>query len=41
MRLALNIANLGNKRYVASCLASAGCYYGERRSVYLTARYGW
>ncbi len=41
VRLALNIANLGNKRYVASCLASAGCYYGERRSVYLTARYGW
>lgn len=41
VRLALNIANLGDKRYVASCLASAGCYYGERRSVYLTARYGW
>ncbi len=41
VRLALNVANLGDKHYVASCLASAGCYYGERRSVYLTARYGW
>ncbi|GAA6121130.1 TonB-dependent siderophore receptor [Acidovorax sp. FG27] len=41
VRLALNLANLADKRYVASCLASAGCYYGERRTVYLTARYSW
>ncbi|MDA8443496.1 TonB-dependent siderophore receptor [Paracidovorax valerianellae] len=41
VRLALNVANLGDKQYVASCLASAGCYYGERRTVYLTARYSW
>lgn len=41
VRLALNVANLTDKRYVASCIASTGCYYGERRSVYLTARYSW
>ncbi|GKT24432.1 TonB-dependent siderophore receptor [Acidovorax sp. SUPP3334] len=41
VRLALNVANLADKQYVASCLASAGCYYGERRTVYLTARYSW
>jgi len=41
VRLALNVANLGDKNYVATCLASAGCYYGERRSVYLTGRYSW
>lgn len=41
VRLALNVANLADKKYVASCIASTGCYYGERRSVYLTARYSW
>ena len=41
VRLALNIANLGDKDYVATCLAATGCYYGEGRSVYLTAGYSW
>lgn len=41
VRLALNIANLTNKSYVATCLAATGCYYGEGRSVYVTAGYGW
>ena len=41
IRIALNVANIADKKYVAACLASAGCYYGERRSVYLTAGYRW
>lgn len=41
VRLALNVANLADKEYVATCLAAAGCYYGEGRSVYLTAGYSW
>lgn len=41
VRLALNVANLADKQYVASCIASTGCYWGERRNVYLTARYSW
>ena len=41
VKLALNVANLTDKTYVATCLSSTGCYYGERRSVYLTAGYSW
>lgn len=41
VRLALNFANLTNKNYVATCLASTGCYLGEGRSVYVTAGYSW
>lgn len=41
VRLALNVANLADKHYVATCLSSTGCYYGEGRSVYLTAGYSW
>jgi iron complex outermembrane receptor protein len=41
VRLALNLANLSNKHYVATCIASTGCYYGEGRSMYLTAGYSW
>ena len=41
VRLALNVANVSDKTYVATCLSSTGCYYGERRSVYFTAGYSW
>jgi iron complex outermembrane receptor protein len=41
VRLALNVANVADKTYVATCLSTTGCYYGERRSVYVTAGYGW
>lgn len=41
LRMALNAANILNKTYVAACLASAGCYYGDGRNVYLTVKYGW
>lgn len=41
LRLALNVSNLADKTYVATCLSSTGCYYGDRRNVYLTAKYNW
>lgn len=39
--LSLNIANLTDKTYVATCLGVTGCYYGEGRTMYLSARYRW
>lgn len=41
VRLALNVSNLTDRTYVATCLSSTGCYYGDRRNVYLTAGYRW
>ncbi|ASI70522.1 TonB-dependent receptor [Diaphorobacter nitroreducens] len=38
-RLALNVANLTDKTYVASC--TWGCFYGEPRKVTMTATYRW
>lgn len=33
MRMALNLNNLFDKRYLSSCQASGGCYYGASRNV--------
>lgn len=45
LRLSLNVSNLFDKIYVASCGAGtqfdSGCYYGLRRSVLATLRYRW
>lgn len=41
VRLALNVSNLTDRTYVATCLSATGCYYGDRRNVYLTAGYRW
>lgn len=38
-RFALNVKNLGDKTYLASC--PSVCYYGEGRNFTLTARYAW
>ncbi len=41
-RLALNVRNLLDEEYVASCYdVRFGCFYGERRKVLLSARYRW
>jgi iron complex outermembrane receptor protein len=44
-RLSLNVSNLFDKSYVASCGAGtqfdSGCYYGLRRSVLATLRHRW
>lgn len=41
VRVALNVSNLTDRTYVATCLSATGCYYGDRRSMYLTAGYRW
>lgn len=38
-RLALNITNLTDKTYIASC--TYGCFYGESRKAVLSATYRW
>lgn len=39
--LQVNAANLADKKYVATCISNAGCYYGDRRSIYATVKYQW
>lgn len=39
--LQVNAANLADKQYVATCIAAAGCYYGDRRNIYTTLKYQW
>ncbi len=38
-KLSMNVRNLQDKEYVASCSGESYCYYGERRTVLLNARY--
>ena len=38
-RYALNINNLADKRYVASCLERGDCWFGQGRRVVLSATY--
>jgi iron complex outermembrane receptor protein len=38
---ALNVANLFDKRYVATCNWEGGCYYGKGREASLTLSYKW
>ncbi|WP_423822842.1 TonB-dependent siderophore receptor [Salinisphaera sp. SPP-AMP-43] len=40
-KVALNVHNLFNKKYVASCLSEAFCYYGEERKTSATVSYHW
>lgn len=40
-RLALNVNNLTDKEYVATCLSRGDCWYGARRNVVATATYRW
>jgi len=39
--LALNVRNLGNENYIATCDTSGNCYYGDLRKVVATASYRW
>ncbi|WP_122317231.1 TonB-dependent siderophore receptor [Pseudomonas cichorii] len=41
LRLALNISNLANKEYVASCYYYSWCWYGAQRTVQASATYRW
>lgn len=40
-RFALNVNNLSDKNYIATCLARGDCWFGQRRKVVLTADYRW
>lgn len=39
--VALNVNNIADKRYVASCQSALTCYYGEGRVATLKASYSW
>jgi iron complex outermembrane receptor protein len=36
-RLSVNVNNLTNKSYIATCLARGDCWFGQRRVVSVTA----
>ena len=40
-RLALNVTNLTDETYIATCLERGDCWFGTRRKVALTAAYRW
>ena len=40
-RVALNVNNLGNKTYVATCLSRGDCWFGAKRNAVLSATYRW
>ncbi|WP_162496323.1 TonB-dependent siderophore receptor [Bradyrhizobium canariense] len=40
-RTALNVVNLTDKIYVASCAAASSCFYGDRRRVTASVSYKW
>ncbi|UFW45041.1 TonB-dependent siderophore receptor [Bradyrhizobium sp. WSM471] len=40
-RTALNVINLTDKVYVASCAAASSCFYGDRRRVTASVSYKW
>lgn len=40
-RTALNVINLTDKIYVASCAAASSCFYGDRRRVTASISYRW
>jgi iron complex outermembrane receptor protein len=39
--LQVNATNLLDKKYMSTCLAAYGCYYGDRRTIYATMKYKW
>ena len=40
-RVALNVNNLANKTYVATCLSRGDCWFGAKRNAVLSATYRW
>jgi iron complex outermembrane receptor protein len=40
-RLALNVANIADKTYVASCSTANACFYGDRRRITASVAYKW
>jgi iron complex outermembrane recepter protein len=40
-RTALNVINLTDKIYVASCASASSCFYGDRRRITASVSYKW
>ena len=40
-RLALNVTNLTDKAYIATCLSRGDCWFGAQRRAVLSAAYRW
>jgi iron complex outermembrane receptor protein len=40
-KFALNVSNLANKQYVASCTSALYCFIGQDRTVTATLNYRW
>lgn len=41
LKAAVNVSNLFDRKYVSTCIAATGCYWGEGRTVYATLKYSW
>jgi iron complex outermembrane receptor protein len=41
LRLALNVTNLTDKKYVTTCYSYSWCWYGSQRTAQLSATYQW
>lgn len=41
LKASLNVSNLFDRKYVSTCIAATGCYWGEGRTVYATLKYSW
>lgn len=39
--VAVNVNNLNDKHYVASCFSSGGCFYGQERTTLASLKYSW
>ncbi len=41
LNLQVNVTNLFDKTYAASCISTSSCYYGLGRTIYATLKYDW
>ncbi|MFK4258183.1 TonB-dependent siderophore receptor [Agrobacterium tumefaciens] len=41
LKASLNVSNIFDRKYVSTCIAATGCYWGEGRTVYATLKYRW
>lgn len=39
--VAVNVDNLNDKHYVASCFSAGGCFYGQERTAVASLKYAW
>ncbi|WCK16566.1 TonB-dependent siderophore receptor [Agrobacterium tumefaciens] len=41
LKASLNVSNIFDRKYVSTCIAATGCYWGEGRTVYASLKYSW